>query len=80
MLFRTLSALSVVVALTVSGSAAHAGFVRNVAKLGVANAKVDVDILKAGAKGAAKLAKFGVQKDVIVAKCLVKAASATPCI
>jgi hypothetical protein len=80
MFARTLAALSVAVALTFSGSAAHAGFVKNVAKLAIVNAKADAFILKQGVKGAGKLAKIGIKKDVIVAKCLFKAAGPQPCI
>jgi hypothetical protein len=80
MLTRTVAALSLVVALTFSGSAAHAGFVRNLGRLAIANAQVDAFVLKQGVKGAARLGKLELQKDVAVAKCVVKAAGAQPCI
>jgi hypothetical protein len=80
MLTRTVAALSVAVAVALSGSAAHAGFVKNVAKLAIVNAKVDAFVLKKGVKGAATLGKLELHKDAVVAKCVVKAAGANPCI
>jgi hypothetical protein len=80
MLTRTFAVLSVGVALTLSGSAAHAGFVRNVGRLAVANAKFDAAVLKQGVTGAARLGKLELQKDRIVARCALRAAGAQPCI
>ena len=80
MLTRTLAALSIGVALAFSGSAAHAGFVRNVVRLAAANAHADALFLKQGAKGAVNLGKNVLVKDATVARCLKRAASANPCL
>jgi hypothetical protein len=80
MLTRTVAALSVAVALAFSGSAAHAGFVRNVGRLAIVNAKLDALLLKRGVEGARNLGKDALAKDAALAHCLKRAASAKPCI
>ena len=73
MLTRILTAIGVSAALIIPINAANAGFVKNVAKIGVADAKLQKFFLKKdGLSG--KFVKDSLKVDALVAKALFKAA------
>jgi hypothetical protein len=75
---RTLTAICLSVAFVASVNAAHAGFVKNVAKVAKVNLEAQKLILDTPLSAKKRLALEG-KLAKVTAKCLVKAATEDPC-